>query len=89
MGGQRPGSVEGWHVSAASDEEARLRALIQERLGVTVDGAHRLASLGLDSLALMDFVAGLEKEFRFRADQDLFDVETVAELAEYIREHGD
>lgn len=68
--------------------EQRLLALIQERLGVTVEASDRLTSLGVDSLALMDFVADLEKEFGFRGDQDLFDLETVAELAAYIREHG-
>jgi len=71
----------------ADDVEERLKALIQGRLGVAVEASDELTSLGVDSLALMDFVAGLEKEFGFRADQDLFDVETVAALADYIREH--
>jgi len=69
------------------DVEQRLLALIQERLGVAIKASDRLTSLGVDSLALMDFVADLEKEFGFRGDQDLFDLETVAELAAYIREH--
>lgn len=66
----------------------RLQAMIQERLGVAVAPADPITSLGVDSLALMDFVAVLEKEFCFRADQDIFDVETVGELADYIGERG-
>ena len=72
----------------ADEVKQRLMVLIQERLGVAVNASDQLTSLGVDSLALMDFVADLEKEFGFRADQDLFDLDTVAELADYIREHG-
>ena len=41
-----------------------------------------------DSLRLADFVSDLEKAFHIRADQDIFDVETLRDLADYIRERS-
>ena len=68
-----------------SIEEQLLRT-VKSRLGVRARIDDPLTSLGVDSLRLADFVADLEKVFAIRADQDIFDVETLAELAAYIRE---
>ncbi len=68
------------------DIEARLLASIRQRLHVQARIGDRLADLRVDSLRLAGFVTDLEKAFDIRADQDLFDVETLQELAHYIRE---
>jgi acyl carrier protein len=65
--------------------EEQLLDRMHARLGSRARLEDRLDALGVDSLQLADFVADLEKAFDFRADQDIFDVETVAELAAYIR----
>jgi acyl carrier protein len=64
--------------------EARLLQLVQRRLGVSAAIDDPLAALGVDSLQLADFVADLEREFRIRADQDIFEVQTLRELARYL-----
>ena len=66
--------------------EEELVELVNRRLGVTAAIDDRLDSLGVDSVRLAEFVSDLEKAFGFRADQDIFDVETLAELAAYVRE---
>jgi acyl carrier protein len=68
--------------------ELRLGAVIRDRLGKTVTDSTSLTSLGVDSLALMELVSVLEKEFGFQADQDIFDAETVADLVRYILERS-
>lgn len=68
--------------------EHRLVTVIRERLGIDVTGSTSLTSLGVDSLDMMDFVSRLERELGFRADQDIFEVETVSELARYILERS-
>ncbi len=70
---------------SGDDVEGRLLASVHRRLGVEAAIGDRLDSLGVDSLRLADFVSDLEREFRIRADQDIFDVETLQELAHYIR----
>ena len=72
----------------SADIEARLLDTIHVRLGVDAGIDDRLDSLGVDSLRLADFVSDLEKAFGFRADQDIFDVETIRELAAYVHERG-
>ena len=66
----------------------RLVAAVREHLRVAAELDSRLDSLGVDSVRLAGFVTDLEKTFDFRADQDIFDVETLAELADYIGERG-
>jgi len=68
--------------------EQRLLALVHDRLGVAAQLHTPLTALGVDSLRLADFVTDLERHFDLDADQELFEVETLGELAAYIREHG-
>lgn len=44
-----------------------------------------LTSLGLDSLRMAELATRLESEFGIRVDEELLDVETVGELANYVR----
>ena len=52
------------------------------KLSASVDS---LRSLGLDSLRLPAHATELERRFEFRVDAELSDVETVEELAWYVR----
>jgi len=45
---------------------------------------------GLDSLAMIEFVAGLEEEFHFEIEPDRFNIEFLGDLqalSEYVAEH--
>jgi acyl carrier protein len=73
-------------VRKIADVEGRLIETIHARLGSSPEITDPLSSLGVDSLRLAGFVSDLEEVFGIRADQDIFDVETVQELADYIRD---
>lgn len=68
--------------------EKRLLSAVNDELGVDAQPGDSLDRLGVDSLRLAEFVLELEKSFGFRADQDIFEVETLSELARYIEERG-
>ncbi len=70
------------------DIETRLIEAIASRYRHAATPATRLASLGVDSLQMADLVGDLERRFGIEVDQDIFDVETVAQLASYLRERG-
>ena len=72
------------HRDANSIEAEIVEALSQE-LGKDVDLAVSLGSLGIDSLRMAQLATELERRFDFRVDEELLDVETVKELAEYVR----
>lgn len=65
--------------------ERKLLSVIESRLGVTPKLSAGISELDLDSIKIADFVRELEDEFGVRFDQDVFEVETIAELAAYIR----
>ena len=72
------------HPDPDSIETALVEALRRE-LGRDVCIADSLGSLGLDSLRMAQLATELETRFRFSVDEELLDVETVEELAEYVR----
>ena len=72
------------HPDPDSIETALIEALRRE-LGRDVCTADSLGSLGLDSLRMAQLATELETRFRFSVDEELLDVETVEELAEYVR----
>jgi len=45
-----------------------------------------LALIGIDSVGMAELTFELEKRFAIRVDDDVLDVETVADLASYVRE---
>ena len=57
---------------------------LREELGRDVDLTDSLGSLGIDSLRMSQLATELERRFGFRVDEELLDVETVEELAEYV-----
>lgn len=66
--------------------DTELIKAIETRLHVTATESSKISELNLDSIKTADFLSELEYEFDVRFDQDVFDVETVADLAAYIRE---
>ncbi len=65
--------------------ETELLRLMETRLRVTPDLNSTLTDLNLDSIKTADFLRELEFEFDVQFDQDVFELETVADLAVYIR----
>ncbi len=66
--------------------ETELLRLMQARLGVTPEISSNLTELNLDSIKTADFLRELEFEFEVQFDQDVFELDTVGDLAAYIRE---
>lgn len=44
-----------------------------------------IASLGIDSMGMAELTFDLERQFAIRMDDGVLDLETVAELIEYVR----
>ncbi len=65
--------------------ETRLLEAINARLGASPALPDALTSLGVDSVKMADFIITIEEQFDIRVDQDIWDVNTVGELAAYIR----
>ncbi len=66
--------------------ETELVKVIKSRLHVNAAISSKISELNLDSIKTADFLSELESEFDVRFDQDVFEVETIADLAEYIRD---
>ncbi len=66
--------------------ETKLLKLMEARLGVAPDLSSNLTELNLDSIKTADFIRELEFDFDVQFDQDVFELETVGDLAAYIRE---
>lgn len=45
-----------------------------------------LAVIGIDSVGMAELTFELEKRFSIRVDDDVLDLETVADLASYVRQ---
>ena len=65
--------------------EAQIRQALQDKFGGSPQGDDSLAALGVDSLGMAELASEVEKHFGIRVDEDVLDVETVADLAAYIR----
>ena len=61
-----------------------LADLIQKKTGVRPQPDDSFATLEVDSLAMAELTAEVEKEFEIRVREDVMDVTTVGELAAYI-----
>jgi len=62
----------------------KLAELIRGKTGVMPRSSDTFASLKIDSLSMAELTVEVEKAFGIRVEEDVLDVETVAELAEYI-----
>jgi acyl carrier protein len=65
--------------------EAELLRVIHARYRITPDLSSKIADLNLDSIKIANFLRELEDEFDVAFDQDVFEVETIADLATDIR----
>ena len=77
-------AVEGCAMPSDSSVEAALLELMGRELGRSVRVDDRLSSLGVDSVAMAEFIGTLEKRLQFEADAEILDVDTVDELVHYI-----
>ena len=58
--------------------ETQLLEAIHAQLRASPALSDELASLGVDSVKMADFIMAIEERFDIRVDQDIWDVETVA-----------
>jgi acyl carrier protein len=76
-----------------ADFEKRVRELIAEQLGVTVEqvvtDANLVSDLGADSLDVVEFVMALEDEMGVEvSDEDAQKLVTVGAVLAYLKEKG-
>lgn len=65
--------------------EERIAQALSEELGRDVRVSDSLDALGIDSLRMAQLAVEIEDRFGFSVDEELLDVGTVQELAEYVR----
>jgi acyl carrier protein len=65
--------------------ESEIERTLAEATGRRPRATDSLINLGLDSLRMAELAAELEREFGIKVDAELLDVETVTDLAEYVR----
>jgi len=65
--------------------ESEIQRTLAEATGRRPRAADSLTDLGLDSLRMAELAVQLESEFGIEADEELLEVETVTDLAEYVR----
>ena len=68
------------------DVEQALVERLEARIGRRPALGEELLALGIDSVELAGFLVEIEDRFRMRADEEVFDVRTLGELAGYVRE---
>ena len=70
--------------------EVEIVQALHDETGKEVSATDSLDSLGIDSLRMAQLATQLERRFDFRVDEELLDVGTVKELADYVRSrvHG-
>lgn len=65
--------------------ETELLKTLTDELGRRPEIADPLSGLGIDSLRMAELAGELEERFEIRVDEELLDVDTVGELAQYVR----
>ncbi len=65
--------------------EEQLKAKLAQKFGGDPQSSDSLALLGVDSIGMAELTLELENDFGISVDEDVVDVDSVAELAEYIR----
>ena len=65
--------------------EMEIIAALRAKFGGNPQPLDSLLGLGIDSLGMAEFSAEMEHRFAVRADEEILFVETVRDLAEYIR----
>jgi acyl carrier protein len=65
--------------------ENKILGALKAKFGGQPRSSDYLVDLGVDSLGMAELGAELESQFRIKIDEEVLGVETVQELAEYIR----
>jgi acyl carrier protein len=76
-----PSGAQGDHIESVQAEV--LRALTA-KFGGSPQPDDDLSSFGVDSLGMAELIGELEQRFQIKADEEILDVETVAELVKYV-----
>ena len=59
---------------------------LRKAVGGNPRASDSLAVIGIDSVGMAELTFELEKRFSIRVDDDVLDLETVADLASYVRQ---
>lgn len=70
---------------AADDVAERVLALLRAKTSHEVRPEDSLALLEIDSVGTAELSLEIEKSLHVRVDEEIMDVETVAELIDYVR----
>lgn len=65
--------------------EEQLVAKLSEKFGGSPTLTDDLALIGVDSIGMAELTIELEADFGISVDEDVVDVDTVQDLADYIR----
>ncbi len=69
--------------------EEKLLAQLAKKFGTEPVLSDGLAYIGVDSVGMAELTVDIERDFGIRVEDDIVAVETVQELADYIRERCD
>jgi len=73
-------------MSRVESIEDKLLASLAEKFGGNPELSDGLAFIGVDSVGMAELTVDIEKDFGIRVNDDIVSVDTVQELADYIRE---
>lgn len=65
--------------------EEQLQTKLEEKFGTRPELGDSLALIGVDSVGMAELTLDLEAQFGISVDEEVVDVDTVGELADYIR----
>lgn len=66
--------------------EDQLIDQLEQKFGQRPGPKDSLASIGVDSIGMAEMTLDLEKNFGIRVDDDIVEVDSVEDLARYVRE---
>ncbi len=66
--------------------EQSLITQLHEKFGIRPELEDSLSVLGVDSVSMAEFTLEIEKNFGIRVDDEVLSIDSVGQLAEYIRE---
>ena len=65
--------------------EEKLLARLTEKFGTQPELSDGLSFIGVDSVGMAELTVDIEQEFQIQVNDDIVHVDTVQELADYIR----
>ncbi len=66
--------------------EDKLLSSLADKFGVRPELKDELALIGVDSVGMAELTVEIEKDFGIRVQDDIVNVDTVQDLADYVRE---